>query len=121
MFDGTFYHLWYLPAALMGCIILLMLMKLLGNRGAGIAVVLLYFAGLLGDSYYGLISDAPVLKSIYKGIFTISSYTRNGVFYIPIFLWMGLQFARLKERREGNPAKYFSKKIMTAGLGIFTG
>ncbi len=89
IFDGTFYHLWYLPAALLGCVLLLLLSKYLHPKGLALTVVLLYLIGLLGDSYYGASSLLPPLKGFYDALFTFSSYTRNGIFYAPLFLFMG--------------------------------
>lgn len=113
LIDGTFYHLWYLPATVTGCLFLIILMKLLGNKGTGIAALILYVIGLFGDSYYGMIEEIPVLKSVYDGIFTVSSYTRNGIFYVPIFLWMGIQFAGKNKFCMKN-----SQRTAAVGLGI---
>ena len=45
------------------------------------------FDGLGGDSYYGLIH--PYCKWGYDLIFLISDYTRNGIFFAPLFIWIG--------------------------------
>ena len=122
VFDGTFYHLWYLPATVTGCLFFIILMKLLGNKGAGIASVLLYLIGMFGDSYYGIISKAPILKRIYEGMFQVSSYSRNGIFYVPVFLWLGIQSAGKSVRKgrtwEGHFAEKTIKRISEIGLGI---
>lgn len=34
----------------------------------------------MGDSYYGFAARVPFLKAFYEGLFTVSSYTRNGCF-----------------------------------------
>ena len=47
--DGTFYHLWYLPALLLGFALLLLLLRALPFKAAGAVCVLLYLAGLFGD------------------------------------------------------------------------
>ena len=47
----------------------------------------------MGDSYYGLASQIPALKTVYDGIFSICTYTRNGLFYVPLFLVLGRQIA----------------------------
>lgn len=59
--------------------------------------LLLYIIGVFGDSYYGAIQSIPFLSKFYSGIFFFSSYTRNGIFFAPIFLWMGLLLAKKKE------------------------
>lgn len=82
LFDGTFYHLWYFPAVILGCLLVAILAKRSMRAGwiyAGIA----YLIGLAGDSYYGLIQQIPALKACYDGIFSISNYTRNGIFSHP--------------------------------------
>ena len=56
LFEGTFYHLWYFPAVMLGLIIAQALSRT--RAGLGIAAAL-YLAGLLGDSYWGLIKDLP--------------------------------------------------------------
>ena len=84
-FDGTFYHLWYFPALILGALIVMLLEKL-PHRGWGLAtVVALYLLGLLGDGYWGLTEKIPYLSSVYEGFFEISTYTRGGLFYTPSF------------------------------------
>ena len=98
IFDGTFYHLWYFPAVIIGCFTVMMLLK---KFPAGIVLVisiLLYLIGVGGDSYFGIAARVPVLEHMYDVIFAVSSYTRNGIFYAPIFLLMGLM---LRERKSG--------------------
>ncbi|TGY97934.1 hypothetical protein E5329_02105 [Petralouisia muris] len=103
-FDGTFYHLWYLPAVLLGCLLLAGCMRLLSPMAISLVTFLLYLIGTAGDSYYQLISQVPVLKMIYQGIFCISSYTRNGIFFAPLFLWMGVLLANGKVEMETQKA-----------------
>ena len=88
-FDGTFYHLWYLPAVILGILICLFLIRMTGEKAAFVITLILYLAGLLGDSYYGLTGMIPVLKKIYDGFFQVFSYTRNGIFFAPVFLMLG--------------------------------
>lgn len=98
IFDGTFYHLWYFPAVIIGCFTVMMLLK---KFPAGIVfgiAVLFYLIGAGGDSYFGIAARVPVLEHMYDVIFAVSSYTRNGIFYAPIFLLMGLM---LRERKSG--------------------
>lgn len=89
LFDGTFYHLWYFPACIMGVFIVYGLRKILSARQVLAVSIVLYVFGLLGDSYYGVVEAVPILKTIYEGIFAVSSHTRNGVFMAPVFLTLG--------------------------------
>lgn len=92
-FDGTYYHLWYLPAVILGLILVWGGLSILGRTGTFLCAWLLYLIGLLGDSYYGVSAQIPLLNFLYEGIFKISSYTRNGLFFAPLFLLLGYEAA----------------------------
>ena len=79
----------YLPAVILGCLLLVGMMHLLSPVAIAAVTVLLYLIGTGGDSYYQLVSQIPALKMMYQGIFTISSYTRNGIFFAPVFFVLG--------------------------------
>lgn len=98
MFDGTFYHLWYLPASIIGVLLLCLLARKLSLRMILGVTGFLYLLGLLGDSYYGIVSEIPFLSTVFNAVFSISSYTRNGLFYAPIFLAIGSMTAKAKYR-----------------------
>lgn len=98
LFDGTFYHLWYLPASILGVLLVYLSAKRLPFRGVLGVALLLYGIGLLGDSYFGVVSEVPVLRSLYDAGFHVFSYTRNGFFYAPVFLVMGAWFGHAPQR-----------------------
>ena len=95
--DGTFYHLWYFPGLLLGIPIAWRLRRL-GLRLALPLAGLLYLVGLGGDSYYGLAAQIPALETVYSAIFQVFSYTRNGLFYVPLFLLLGTAGRRFSRR-----------------------
>ena len=82
----------------------------------GICFVL-YLIGLSGDSYYGLAEQVPALKRMYEGIFSVSSYTRNGLFYAPVFLVMGAGIRRGRIK-SAEPAGNLAGFVLTLGLMI---
>ncbi|MBQ8831281.1 MAG: serine racemase VanT catalytic subunit [Oscillospiraceae bacterium] len=89
IFNGTMYHLWYLPASVMGACIAWFLVRRL-DYGWAIAIsAVLYALGLLGDSYYGVAESVGVLKTVYDALFRVFEYTRNGLFFAPIFFVLG--------------------------------
>ena len=96
IFDGTFYHLWYFPAVIIGCFAVMMLLKKFPARTVFGITILLYLIGAGGDSCYGIAARIPALEHMYDVIFAVSSYTRNSIFYAPIFLLMG---RLLRERK----------------------
>ncbi len=87
--DGTLYHLWYLPASVTGAAFAWVLVKKCGYFTAFTVTVLLYITGLFGDSYYGISAGLPAVKEFYGLLFQISDYTRNGVFFAPVFFVLG--------------------------------
>lgn len=95
-FNGTFYHLWYLPAAAEGICLVYLLSRRFSLRGCLVISALLYLIGLGGDSWYGLMARHSLTAEVYQGIFSVSSYTRNGVFLAPLFLCLGWMMARGK-------------------------
>lgn len=89
VFDGTLYHLWYLPASILGAAIAWYLVRKLNYPKAFAAASLLYLIGLLGDSYYGIAERIPGLSGFYELIFQISDHTRNGIFLAPVYFLLG--------------------------------
>lgn len=111
--DGTFYHLWYFPAVILGVIVARQLWRL--GPGWGLAIAgLLYLIGLGGDSYYGLVSQIPALKQMYGGIFALCSYTRNGLFFAPLFLLLGAAGIQIKSLKLSGLGFVVSLGLMTA-------
>ncbi|RDU24914.1 serine racemase VanT catalytic subunit [Anaerosacchariphilus polymeriproducens] len=110
LFDGTFYHLWYFPASLIGTTLIYVLSRFMSLQKITIIAGLLYCIGLLGDSYFGFIQNAPVIGSIYNWAFQIFSYTRNGLFMAPIFLLLGTWMSKIKWR--------FKKNTLVIGVTI---
>lgn len=88
--SGTFYHLWFLAALLVGIILVygLYLMNLSPSAAVFITTVL-YLIGLLGHSYDFLLDGAPVLSQLRDCYLEWFGTTRNGVFFAPIFLTLG--------------------------------
>lgn len=89
VFDGTMYHLWYLPASAIGAVIAWYLVKKAGYKKALEVSVIFYLIGMFGDSWYGIAEKVSVLKSFYGFVFQITDYTRNGIFFVPVFMILG--------------------------------
>lgn len=104
VFNGTFYHLWYFPALILGIIITYELIIHTKKNMTKIICVILFVIGLFGDSYYGISDKFLVTESIYNVIFSVFEYTRNGLFYVPIFLYIGYSFnsSKIKMKKSAN-------------------
>ncbi|MCM1134354.1 MAG: alanine racemase [Clostridium sp.] len=122
VFEGTLYHLWYLPASMAGGAVAWYLVKRLGYRKALAATALLYLVGLFGDSYYGIAEKIPVLREFYGLLFQICDYTRNGIFFAPVFFVLGGRIAE-EVGSSGSKRKADCRKNLTpvssfCGFGI---
>lgn len=99
LFDGSFYHLWYFPAAIMGILLVFALKRVMKLRWVCVISVALYVIGLFGDSYFGLAEKLPPVKAAYEGMFRLFSYTRNGIFMAPVFLVLGILIQKYGRKR----------------------
>lgn len=88
LFDGSVYHLWYFPAVAMGALIVYALKKLPITAAFSIASAL-YVFGLCGDSYNKLAQNIEPINKALEVLSAVFSYTRNGIFFAPLFLLIG--------------------------------
>lgn len=109
IFDGTFYHLWYFPACILGVLIVSLLSRFCSLKTATVISSLLYAAGLLGDSYFGLAAKIPFINSVYEAMFRFFSYTRNGLFLAPLFLLLGIRAGKISSSPEFRQEKRAGK------------
>ena len=109
-FDGTMYHLWYLPASMFGAVIAWILVRKTGFYKALGITILLYLVGVFGDIYYGVVSNIPTIQIIYNYMFEIFDYTRNGLFFAPVFFVMSGMIADKVDR--------ISRKKCIVGLSV---
>lgn len=89
-FEGSFIHLWYLLATIIGLIIITLLSKRLSSPWIILITITLFVLGVLGDSYYGFSMTVPFLRSFKSTLFQFIQTTRNGLFFAPIFLYTGM-------------------------------
>ena len=84
---GMCYQLWYIPAFLLGLFLVNQLVKRLGMVWTGLITFLLYCWGLI-ETYSAYLDTTSLLKGyqLYSNLFFTA---RNGLFYTPIFIYMG--------------------------------
>ena len=102
IFDGTFYHLWYFPACILGTALVWLFSRFMSLKSVTVLSAVLYVLGLMGDSYYGLAQKVPGLETVYDFGFQIFSYTRNGIFLAPLFLILGVWAAKGEQKSAEN-------------------
>lgn len=116
IFNGTMYHLWYFPALIMGIWIVYFFLKRFDYKRITWVFVLLYFIGLFGDSYFGVSENIPFLKSFYNAIFEVCNFTRNGLFFVPIFIYMGFRVKKENIKTDILPIIIFLSLMSIEGL-----
>lgn len=114
LFDGAFFHLWYFPACVFGAAIVYALTKL-PKKAAFTVAAALYTVGLFGDSYYRFVSCIPPINAVYSALFKVFSFTRNGLFFAPIFMLIG---SALREYKLGE--NRFAAVGLTVSLTLLT-
>ena len=115
LFDGTFYHLWYFPAAAMGAVIVFLLKKL-PTVPAVVIASLLYTFGLCGDSYRVLAKSLEPFSQTLDVLSNVFSFTRNGLFFAPLFLLLG---NILGQKIRCTPDEKHSPKSLLAEIFCF--
>lgn len=100
LFVGSYAHLWYLLAAAVGVAVVYGLKRCAGDRVTGIILIILFAAGLLTQSYFGLLRNfvdvGGVLWKIMKMVKKVMVTCRNGIFFGSIFIYMGTWIAKNK-------------------------
>lgn len=98
VFVGSYYHLWYLPATIFAVILIsFLLLRKISVRKILIFSGILYFVGLLAQSWFILIKPLqqafPTVWKLLKLVEDIISTTRNGLFDAFVFVAIGVAFA----------------------------
>ena len=91
LIEGTFYHLWYLPAVLLAVPAAFFLRKLRPWLGFALAGAL-YLIGLGGDNWHGVVCRTPAIAAFYDGLLAALPHTR--ALMAPLFLLLGAQLPR---------------------------
>lgn len=100
LLNGSYYHLWFLPAMMLGMALLWFGQRRFGLKKTLLAALGLYLIGYLINVYAVVWENMPVMSVLY-GYFTKTLVTaRDGIFFAPLFLGIGLLAARGVRVRE---------------------
>lgn len=102
--NGILYHLWYFPAIITGSLLVMGLLVRFSFKQVFFMAIGLYVIGLGGDSWSELAAQTP-LASFYSLIFQLLAGTRNGIFFAPLFLLLGVR-ARRFAKKHASPHRY---------------
>ncbi|WP_430600809.1 alanine racemase [Enterococcus sp. DIV0008] len=102
--NGILYHLWYFPAIITGSLLVMGLLVRFSFKQVFFMAIGLYVIGLGGDSWSGLAEHTPITP-LYSLIFQLLAGTRNGIFFAPLFLLLGV-LARRFAKKPASPHRY---------------
>lgn len=112
LYIGLCYQLWYIPAFLLGLLLVHYFYRKWGARKTGVFLLLLYVMGSI-ETYYAYFSNSWLTQSFdaYAKVFFT---TRNGIFYTPIFVYLG--YLLYDYRHFSLFRDNFGKKLFLSGL-----
>lgn len=109
--------LWYVWASIVGIIIIYKLYGKMHGKRIWIIGILLYFIGLLGNSYYFVLMS-EVSKKIVDGYLKVAVTTRNGLFVGFPLLLLGIELARYEGNFRGKKKLLSIIMMMVLSFGL---
>lgn len=112
LLNGSYYHLWFLPALMIGMAIVYYSLSYLGTKKTIILCLVLYLFGYVINVYGPLLEKIPYVSMVYGFYIAAFSTARNGFFFAPVFLLLGLffsngRFMKLKASSLGFTISFF--------------
>ena len=101
LLNGSYYHLWFLPALMLATYIVSRLYQSKGMKHVLITSFVLYFIGYLLNVYQAVWESIPYVSFLFSFFTKILVTSRNGIFFGPMFVAIGLLLSktpRLKHR-----------------------
>lgn len=94
--NGSYYHLWFLPALMTGTLIVYYLYKKKGIVFTLKVAFILYVIGYFLNIYAPLWESIPVVDFLFSFFTKTMTTARNGFFFAPMFVGIGLLLAKTK-------------------------
>lgn len=118
LFLGVCYHLWYFPALLFATRLTEKLLQHIGYLGSFALFLTLYAIGSY-ETYSAYFSHSAVepVYQLYRSVFFT---TRNGLFFAPIFIWLGFFLQDNYQKpffKQQLPLKLFFSGLFVSGEG----
>ena len=89
VFVGSHLQLWYLLGLSFAIIYIHIINKTFGEKFLVISMIILFFIGLAGDSYAAIFKNSWI-TSIIRGYELIFKYTKNGICFSGLFVYIGI-------------------------------
>ena len=97
VFKGTFFHLWYFAAIALSIVLIYIFQQVFSLKSLFFLSLILYVIGALNDSYYYLSTNFSLLESLSNVLQSMFYGVRNGLFYTPIFVVIGIMMKNMKQ------------------------
>ena len=80
-FEGSYRTIWFLPALITALVLVYFLAKRIPFQGIIWVALPFYAFACLGSSYYGLMEQIPVLRTVFYAYFSFFDTIKNGVLF----------------------------------------
>ena len=94
LLNGSYYHLWFLPALMLATVIVWWLYKRKGLLQTLLVCLALYGVGWLLNVFGPFWETLPGVKIVYGFYMQLFGTARNGIFFAPMFVALGLMLSR---------------------------
>lgn len=120
---STYNTIWYLPASAVGAVIAYFFMKKFGIKGMIILAVVFNVLGAMGDCYYNITSNIPVVREIFGVYLRIFITSRNGIFNGFPYIALGAFIAHLLQNDNRVYRKFFNRYFFASVISgvLFVG
>lgn len=96
LLNGSYYHLWFLPALMLATALVSYGYKKLGLKNTLKACLITYIIGYFINVYAPIWEMIPGVSFVYSFFIKVFTTARNGIFFGPIFVFIGLLLSRTK-------------------------
>ncbi len=118
--NGSYYHLWFLPALILGTLIVYWLGEKKSISKVVSISMILYFIGYLINVYAPIWQGLPYVSIVY-GFFTKTLVTaRDGFFFAPIFIALGAFMAKRPRPKLKASAVGFAVSFLLLIIEVMT-
>ena len=119
LYIGMSYQLWYIPAFLLGLLLVHFLYRKLGPKKTFALLLILYALGAI-ETYHAYLTPS-LLTDWYDAYAKLFFTSRNGLFYTPIFIYLGYflaDYGQIALFQEKHWLSLLLASLFLAGEGV---
>lgn len=96
LLNGSYYHLWFLPALMLGTVIVSYVYHKRGLKDTLKVGIITYIIGYFINVYTPVWETLPVISFLFAFFTKVFTTARNGIFFAPMFITIGLLLSKTK-------------------------